>query len=53
MKKQEPGHSAAIIAAHRAIEPSKDENQRICYDPFARDFLPSGYTVVGQYNVPE
>jgi len=53
MKNQEPSHSAGIIAAHRAIESSKDENLRICYDPFARDFLPPGFTVVGPHDIPE
>lgn len=53
MKNQEPSRSAGIIAAHRAIESSRDDNQRICYDPFARDFLPLGYTVVGPYDIPE
>ena len=53
MKNREPSRSAAIIAAHRAIESSKDENQRICYDPFARDFLPAGFTVVGPHDIPE
>ena len=53
MKNQEPSRSAGVIAAHRAIESSKDENQRICYDPFARDFLPPGYTVVGPHDIPE
>jgi len=53
MKKQVPSHSAGVIAAHRAIESSKDEDQRICYDPLARDFLPPGFTVLGLYDIPE
>ena len=53
MKNQEPSRSAGVIAAHRAIESSKEKNQRICYDPFARDFLPSGFTVVGPHDISE
>ena len=53
MKNQEPSRSAGIIAAHRAIESSRDENQRICDDPFARDFLPTGFTVIGPHDIPE
>lgn len=53
MKSQEPSRSAGIIAAHRAIESSRDENQRICYDPFARDFLPAGFTVIGPHDISE
>jgi methyltransferase (TIGR00027 family) len=53
MKNKEPSHSAAIIAAHRALESAKEENQRICYDPFARDFLPPGYTVIGPHDISD
>lgn len=53
MKNQEPSRSAGIIAAHRAMESSRGENQRICYDPFARDFLPPGFTVIGPHDIPE
>ena len=53
MKNQKPSRSAGIIAAHRAIESSRDENQRICYDPFARDFLPPGFTVIGPHDISE
>jgi methyltransferase (TIGR00027 family) len=53
MKNQEPSRSAGVIAAHRAIESSRDENQRICYDPFARDFLPEGFTVIGPHDISE
>ena len=53
MKSQEPSRSAGIIAAHRAIESSRDESQRICYDPFARDFLPAGFTVIGPHDISE
>ena len=53
MKSQEPSRSAGIIAAHRAIESSRDESQRICYDPFARNFLPAGFTVIGPHDISE
>ncbi|MEJ2040785.1 MAG: SAM-dependent methyltransferase, partial [Desulfosarcinaceae bacterium] len=32
---------------------SRDENRRICNDPFARDFLPQGFTVVGPHDITE
>ncbi|WP_319406816.1 SAM-dependent methyltransferase [uncultured Desulfosarcina sp.] len=53
MKNQEPSRSAGIIAAHRTMESSKDEHQRVCYDPYARDFLPPGFTVIGPHDIPE
>lgn len=53
MKTDQPSRSAGIIAAHRAVESSKSENERICYDPLARDFLPKGFTVIGQHDIPE
>lgn len=53
MEKQTASRSAAIIAAHRAFDSSKSPEERICYDPFARRFLPSGYTVIGEVEMPE
>ena len=45
--------SAAIIAAHRAMESSKDPKDRICHDPLAHRLLPPGFTVIGEYDIPE
>jgi len=53
MQKQKASRSAAIIAAHRAIESAKDSRERVCYDPFAQNFLPTGFTVIGPHEMPE
>ncbi len=53
MEAREPSRSAGIIAAHRAIESSKSSEERICYDPFAREFLPEGFTVIGKHEISE
>lgn len=53
MNEKKASRSAGIIAAHRAIESSKNQEERICYDPFARDFLPPGFTVIGESEIPE
>lgn len=53
MKSQTASRSAGIIAAHRAIESSKSSNERVCYDPFARSFLPPKFTVIGETDFPE
>lgn len=53
MEKQTASRSAAIIAAHRAIDSSKTSEERICYDPFARRFLPKGFTVIGEVEMDE
>ncbi len=53
MKAETASRSAGIIAAHRAIESSKDLNERICHDPFAHRFLPPGFTVIGESEIPE
>lgn len=53
MKENTASKSAAIIAAHRALDAAKNHNERICYDPFARKFLPAGFTVIGPGDIPE
>ncbi len=53
MRKQTASRSAGIVAAHRAIESSKKPEERICYDPFARRFLPPNFTVIGESEMPE
>ncbi|MCP3901006.1 MAG: class I SAM-dependent methyltransferase [Desulfobacteraceae bacterium] len=53
MKEQKASRSAGIIAAHRAMESYKDSEDRICYDPFARQFLPSNFTVIGETEASE
>ena len=44
--------SAAIIAAHRAIESAKPSSERICYDPFAEKLISSNTTVIGETDLP-
>jgi methyltransferase (TIGR00027 family) len=53
METMKASRSAGIIAAHRAIESSKKSEERICYDPFAGRFLPPGFTVIGESDIPE
>ena len=53
MENKKASRSAGIIAAHRAFDSSKDPDERICYDPFARRFLPHGFTVIGESEIPE
>jgi methyltransferase (TIGR00027 family) len=40
MKQNQSSQSALGVAIFRAIESQKPEAQRICYDPFARAFIP-------------
>ena len=53
MENNKASRSAAIIAAHRALESSKGPDERICYDPYAKRFLSSGFTVIGPSDIPE
>lgn len=39
MKQQQPSTTAAGVALVRAIEASRPEDRRICYDPYARAFV--------------
>jgi methyltransferase (TIGR00027 family) len=41
MKQNQSSQSALGIALFRAIESQKPETRRICYDPYARAFLPT------------
>lgn len=50
---QEPSRSAGIIAAHRALESAKPSDERVCNDPYASDFCPKGFTVIGKSDIPE
>lgn len=53
MEKTNASRSAGIIAAHRAFESSKPEPERVCYDQYARQFLPERMTVIGESDFPE
>ncbi len=41
MKQDQSSQSAMGVALFRAIESTKPEDRRICYDPFARAFIPT------------
>ncbi len=41
MKQNQSSQSALGVAAFRAIESQKPKDRRICYDPYARVFIPS------------
>ncbi len=53
MESQEASNSAAIIAAHRAFDSAKPPYERICYDPYAKQFAGPGFTVIGEVDMPE
>lgn len=53
MNKVTASKSAAIIAAHRAIESAKPPDQRICFDPFAEKLIPEKTTVIGETEIPK
>jgi len=39
MKEEKASRTAAIVTAFRAMESLKPKNERVCYDPLAKDFL--------------
>src|SRR5512139_3148908 len=48
MRKNQTSITAAGIAVMRAVESEKPEDERICYDPYARKFIPAWmYHVLG------
>lgn len=46
MKERKPSRSAAAACALRAAESMRPENERVCYDPYARDFLRGMYSIL-------
>jgi len=48
VKRNRSSRTAIGIAACRARESMRPENERICYDPFARYFLPLPYHIVSR-----
>jgi methyltransferase (TIGR00027 family) len=50
MKEGKPSRTAEIVAAWRAVEALKPENERVCHDPFAKDFLGPLYTTIGKFS---
>ena len=53
MKERTPSVTAGTVAAHRAVESERPADERICFDPLARKFLPPGMTVIGKSWLPE
>ena len=43
MREDKASYTAEITALCRAIESAKPENERICYDPVAKDFLSASF----------
>lgn len=52
MEERTASTSAAIIAAHRAMESAKSVNQRICHDPYAEKLIGARTTVIGESDIP-
>lgn len=52
MEENTASRSAAIIAAHRAMESAKPSNERICYDLFAEKLIAPNVTVIGETDMP-
>jgi O-methyltransferase involved in polyketide biosynthesis len=48
MKKEKSSETAMQMALSRAIESLKTEEERICYDPLAKDFLTLKYKILIQ-----
>jgi len=46
MKKEKPSPSAETVAAIRATESMRPVDERVCYDPFAKDFLGPKFTIL-------
>lgn len=51
MKEGKASFSAEIIAAMRALESRRPENERICYDPYARHLIRNKFRFVAQNNL--
>lgn len=50
MRKNQSSLTAAGIAVARAVESEKPVGERICYDPFARQFVPAWiYRLMGLF----
>lgn len=49
MKKTQTSTTAMGIAAMRAIESEKPQNERICYDPFARQLTTDGFYLLSKW----
>lgn len=46
MKKEKPSASAEKTSALRAAEWMKAERERVCDDPFAKDFIGTKYKII-------
>jgi len=48
MSEEKPSSSAEMVAAARATESKKPQDERICYDPLAQYFLGRKFTIFGK-----
>jgi len=48
MKEEKASRTAEIVTAFRAAESLKPEQDRVCYDPMAKNFLGSRLTLIGR-----
>lgn len=52
MQENAASQSAAVIAAHRAMESTKPEEKRVCYDPYAAKLIAPNFSVIGETEMP-
>jgi methyltransferase (TIGR00027 family) len=52
MQEKTPSITAGMVAAHRAIETRKPADRRICFDPFAEQFISPRMTPIGESWLP-
>jgi methyltransferase (TIGR00027 family) len=52
MQEKRPSITAGTVAAHRAIESGRPADRRICFDPFAEQFISPRMTVIGESWLP-
>jgi O-methyltransferase involved in polyketide biosynthesis len=48
MEEGKPNFKAEIGAVIRSVETEKPESERLCYDPFAKDFVGVGKRIAGR-----
>ena len=51
MKKEKSSKTANQMALSRAIESLKSEYERICFDPYAKDFISTKYSILIRSNI--
>ena len=48
MREGKASWTAELTAVHRAVESMKPENERICYDPIAKNFMSTSARLIGK-----